>query len=105
MYAAAAVPFFYLPTFYCIRELAQAGRSVADAIDTGLRFHRAHIIEDVKLQAAIFIPVQAANFRLNPPHLRVPTTVLAGVVWISCLSFLRGDRSKDIVEGQEERQS
>lgn len=86
------VPFFYLPTFYCIRELAHSDGPASSAIATGLRFHREHLVEDVQLQAAIFVPVQLANFGYNPPHLRVPAVVAAGAVWISALSYRRGDR-------------
>ena len=91
------MPFAYLPVFYCIREVAHSDTSsLPQAVSDGLGFYREHFAEDVGLQALIFMPVQMANFRFNPPHLRVPTVVAAGVVWISLLSLLRGDRSKEV---------
>jgi hypothetical protein len=90
------IPFFYLPTFYCMREFAngEAGRSPREVLQAGLRWHREHFFGDVSLQACIFVPVQLMNFGFNPPHLRVPTVVAAGVVWISALSLLRGNHDE-----------
>ena len=87
------MPFLYLPTFYCMREMAmstQPSPTASEVITGGLRCYQNNFISDVSVQAAIFVPVQALNFGWNPPHLRVPTVVTAGVVWISVLSLFRG---------------
>ena len=82
-----------------MREVAHSDASLSHAVATGLGFWRAHIFDDAALQAAIFMPVQMFNFRFNPPHLRVPTLVVAGVVWISALSLLRPGRCSRTAAG------
>ena len=92
----------YLPTFYCLRELSKpstAERTPSEVISLGIGSYCQNIWEDVKVQACIFVPVQVLNFGLNPPHMRVPTTVAAGAVWISALSFLRGGGRSTTAEG------
>ena len=91
------IPLLYLPIFYCMREAAMpaapqpsAAAAAPGVIGRGLESYRQNVWSDISVQACIFVPVQVLNFGLNPPHLRVPTTVAAGAVWISALSFLRG---------------
>ena len=52
----------------------------------------------VQVQACLFVPVQLFNFTYCPPHLRVPLVVGAGVVWISALSVMHGDRASEEVD-------
>ena len=87
------IPCLYLPTFYCMREFSKPASSTlapADVVRLGLGDYRSNLWDDVCLQACIFVPVQIANFGFNPPHLRVPTVVAAGAVWVTCLSYFRG---------------
>lgn len=90
------MPFMYLPTFYTCRELAHSpSAGLAAAIANGMRSYSANFLDDLKLQCAIFVPVQLFNFGFSPAHLRVPTVVAAGVVWISALSLARGRKPDD----------
>lgn len=87
------IPLFYLPAFYSMREFSipsERELSPSEVIGRGLRSWQQNLRGDLSVQACIFVPVQVLNFGLNPPHLRVPTTVAAGAVWVSALSFLRG---------------
>lgn len=87
------MPFVSLPIFYCMQQAVNCKEDWVGAIQAGLHVHRQNLLEDVTIQAAVFGPVQLLNFRYNPPHLRVPTVVTAGVLWICILSSLRGSNA------------
>jgi len=107
---AVHMPFFYLPVFYCVREVATKPELGADAIPSGIacwrenilvdsvkrggRVQKTFVLEPRRRSTMIFGPVQTLNFWLMPTHLRVPTVVTAAIVWTSLLSMSRGDRSK-----------
>ena len=98
--AGVHMPFLYLPVFYTLREFAlKPELTLGGSVRAGMRFYREHVWTDAPLQFCIIYPTQLLNFKLNPPHLRVPTAVLAGAVWVSCLSFLRGNRSREDEKG------
>ena len=88
------IPFFYLPTFYSVREVfykyKRDNSSFYQLISSGLATWKNNLVQDFTMQATIFIPVQFYNFRYNPPHLRIPFIAAAGVVWVAVLSVVRG---------------
>mmetsp|Transcript_22618 Transcript_22618/g.72791 ORF Transcript_22618/g.72791 Transcript_22618/m.72791 type:complete len:185 (-) Transcript_22618:148-702(-) len=86
------IPLLYLPLFYATREFATTSKL---DLSTAARKWRRNLTEDVTLQAGIFVPAQAFNFFVNPPHLRVPFIVGVGVLWIGVLSYVRGDNNDD----------
>lgn len=85
------MPFIYMPTFYCMREYTYSN-NINNAINNGLVYHKNFFIEDVTMQACIFIPFQTFNLGFNPPHLRIPALCVASTLWVSILSFYRGDK-------------
>ena len=85
------MPFIYMPTFYWMREYTYSN-NISNAINNGLKYHRNFFIEDVTMQACIFIPFQTFNLGFNPPHLRIPALCPASMLWVSILSFYRGDK-------------
>lgn len=92
------IPVFYLPVFYTVQQVAlHPERPPMENVREASRLHRENIFWDQVRNVTIMMPVQIANFKLNPPHLRVPTVLLAGVVWVVALSVTRGD----VDEGDE----
>lgn len=89
------IPLLYLPIFYATREVATTTKPLRDTVEGAISCYKRNFIDDVLMQAGIFVPAQAFNFALNPPHLRVPFLVGVGVLWVSLLSFFRGDREAD----------
>jgi len=87
------MPFIYMPIFYCMREYAYSN-NIGSAINNGIEYHKQCFIEDVTIQACIFIPFQTFNLGFNPPHLRIPVLCLASTLWVSILSFYRGGKEK-----------
>eukprot|EP00658_Telonema_sp_P-2_P024480 TRINITY_DN19838_c0_g1_i2.p1 TRINITY_DN19838_c0_g1~~TRINITY_DN19838_c0_g1_i2.p1 ORF type:complete len:207 (+),score=33.81 TRINITY_DN19838_c0_g1_i2:145-765(+) len=84
------IPLVYLPCFYCMRQLAYTPDQPAMAVQSGLESWQKNLTVDMSMQACVFVPIQTLNFSLNPAHLRVPTAVAGGAIWISILSFCRG---------------
>jgi len=86
------VPLLYMPAFYVAQQTAaHPEKSVLERLESARKEHRQNLYEDLVMQGSIMLPVQLANFAFNPPHLRVPTVVLAGVVWVTALSYMRGE--------------
>lgn len=90
--ACAHLPFMYLPVFYISREwMVPVGATLAEARNRGMSIWGKNVMDDVKMNLAIFGPTQTFNFYANPPHLRVPFQCAMGVIWVVCLSYFRGD--------------
>ena len=87
------MPFIYMPTFYCMQQYPYSN-DIKNAITNGLNNHKKCFLEDLTMQASIFIPFQAFNLSLNPPHLRVPTLCIGSMLWISTLSLYRGGQKE-----------
>lgn len=86
------IPCLYLPIFYATREIAFSHDIPGPrTVEGALTAYRSNFFDDVFMQAGIFVPAQAFNFAVNPPHLRVPFLVGVGVLWVSLLSYFRGD--------------
>eukprot|EP00927_Polykrikos_kofoidii_P055257 TRINITY_DN49538_c0_g1_i1.p1 TRINITY_DN49538_c0_g1~~TRINITY_DN49538_c0_g1_i1.p1 ORF type:complete len:216 (-),score=30.78 TRINITY_DN49538_c0_g1_i1:33-626(-) len=99
------IPFLYLPIFYLFRAIAHEPlKGPQEVLEVAVLSWRTNLLSDVRMQCSIFAPVIAFNFAVNPPHLRVPFTVAAGILWVCVLSFSRGaqdEGEKDVEQISE----
>lgn len=95
------MPFMYLPTFFMLRELSCRDHGTwMQYVDGSLTSWKNAFANDVALSLAIFTPVQAFNFYVLPPHLRIPSLMGAGFVYITALSILHGNVETEKIEAK-----
>ena len=84
--------------FYVYNEGVHAGpdgRDVRTGMETGLDMWKTNIVEDAKVAACFWLPVQTFNFKFVPLHLRIPYLGVAGLVWVGMISALRGGGAEE----------
>ena len=97
------LPMMYLPTFYCVKELARfsappssfehdAHGSLAACVAAGLEKYQQNWLEDFKAIVLVWGPSNCITFGAVPIFLRLPTRNLVSFIWNSCLSFTRGSQ-------------
>lgn len=84
------MPFFYLPTFYTIRELAFRPDTPSKVLANAWAHYREGFGSDARTSLVIFGPIQLLNFGFSPTHLRVPVLLASGLLWTAILSTRRG---------------
>ena len=85
-------PFIYFPAFYCFVAVINKDESTAHtaALAEGIEKWKENFFEDAPACAAVWLPLNAINFKFVPPHLRLPFVSGAGLIWVGVLSFMRG---------------
>lgn len=81
------LPFFFLPTFYTVKQVFAGKGGFKEARDT----YRANFRDDITASWCIYGPAQFINFGFLPVNLRVPFTTLVGFFYITGLSYFRGE--------------
>lgn len=81
------LPFFYLPTFYAVKQIF-AG---SGGVDEAWAVYKENLTSDLPVSWMIYLPAQFLNFGFLPFNLRVPFTTLVGFFYITGLSYFRGE--------------
>lgn len=84
------LPLIYLPTFYCVKEMVQGGKSDPVAwVQDGCSKYVANWWTDVPQLVYVWVPTDIVCFSA-PLWLRMPVRHVVSFVWTAYLSFLRG---------------
>ena len=83
-------PLVYFPVFYTMKETMRTDRLSKETVSDALAFYYRNCTSDWFNTWVIWLPGHAVTFYL-PPHLRMPWIASVSFVYLSVLSFTRGE--------------
>ena len=88
---ATITPLQILPSFYLFREFCTGDNvGVRQLVSRALSSYKVNWLQDNLQSVCIFLPANALNFLMIPPHLRAPFATATGTIWAVLLSLSRG---------------
>ena len=85
----------YLPVFYCTKALVYERKEHADIrtlVEVALNKWQDNLVKDVKMAAAVIIPMDLVIFSVCPIQWRLSGMAFAGLFWALALSLTRGGK-------------
>eukprot|EP00929_Paragymnodinium_shiwhaense_P107850 TRINITY_DN74204_c0_g1_i1.p1 TRINITY_DN74204_c0_g1~~TRINITY_DN74204_c0_g1_i1.p1 ORF type:complete len:216 (+),score=52.70 TRINITY_DN74204_c0_g1_i1:85-732(+) len=81
----------YYPLFYMVQSCVMADEFTLARVQEGWERFKMNATEDLYNIWRLWVPAQAINFTLVPPHMRVLFGAAVSCVWSCILSIMRGD--------------
>lgn len=86
-----ADPVFFFPTFYTFKEAMEDRAVGLVQVKNALGKYSSNMRDDILTSWAIWVPGHTITYGFMPIHLRMPWIAAVSFVYVSVLSFMRGE--------------